>query len=390
VRSLLERSFIRACVTLAVIAAWAASAPRFVAGRDAGAYFVGEAGAEEGLAREVAAYVRSGVSTSAFHTGSARFDGEWTVVTHQMAALGLGQIALRRPELRAAYLPVIELCLERLLAPDTTAFGTEAWGERGLDRADSEGGHAYLGYLNLAFGMLRLLDRETRFAAVHDRVTEALARRLAAAPHALIETYPGEAYPADVAAVIGSIGLYDRATGADHRALLDRAAGTYRDRFVDRGSGLLHQMADAKTGRPLGPPRASGTSIAVYFLSFASPASPAFAALSRDLFAALSDRQRAAFLGFGGVREHAPGHEGGGDIDSGPVVFGVSVSASGFALAGAKIYGDRALFTELYRTAHLFGVPVRRGSGGSRFMSGGPIGNAILLAMMTAAPAEAP
>ena len=87
--------------------------------------------------------------------------------------------------------------------------------------------------------------------------------------------------------------------------------------------------------------------------------------------------------GFGGVREYARGHEGGGDIDSGPVLFGVSVSATGFALAGARASGDRGLFTSLYRTAELFGVPVDRGAG-RRFATGGPLGNALLLAMMTA------
>jgi hypothetical protein len=136
----------------------------------------------------------------------------------------------------------------------------------------------------------------------------------------VIETYPGEAYPADVAAV---------------------------------------------------------AAISVYFLSFADPV------LSRDLFAALAGPQRAGFLGFGGIREYAPGHDGSGDIDSGPVLLGVSVSATGFAIAGARLHGDRDLFTSLYRTADLFGVAVDRGAG-RRFLTGGPLGNAILLAMLTA------
>jgi hypothetical protein len=65
------------------------------------------------------------------------------------------------------------------------------------------------------------------------------------------------------------------------------------------------------------------------------------------------------------------------------VVFGAGVSATGFTLSSAKLHGDKELFTALYRTADLFGVPVHRPSG-TRFMSGGPLGNAILLAMTTA------
>lgn len=381
------RAGLRVLLVITSVAAWASAAPRWIAGRGADALFDGDAEAQGALAREVAAYVASDGAAKALHTGSSRFDGEWTLVTYQMAALGLGQIALAHPELRAAHLPSIEASVARLLEPDATAFGAEAWGERGLDHPESDRGHAYLGYVNLALGMLRLLDPTTRLAPDHDRLTDALARRIAASPTGLIETYPGESYPADVSAVLGSIGLYDRATSSDHRALLDRAALALRARFVDAGSGLFTQAADATTGRPLSEPRASGTAISVYFLSFASPSGGAAAALSSDLFEALRRSQRAAFVGFGGVAEYPPGVGGSGDIDSGPVLLGVSISATGFALAGARMYGDRPLFTELYRTARLFGVPVDRGEG-RRFMSGGALGNAILLAMMTALPPE--
>jgi hypothetical protein len=64
-------------------------------------------------------------------------------------------------------------------------------------------------------------------------------------------------------------------------------------------------------------------------------------------------------------------------------VLGVSVSATGFALASARLTHDRDALAALHRTATLFGVPVARGES-TRFLSGGPLGNAILLAMMTA------
>lgn len=72
--------------------------------------------------------------------------------------------------------------------------------------------------------MLRLVAPDTRHRALHDRLTEALARRLDASPHGVLETYPGECYPADVASVAGSIGLHARATRVDRRVLLDRYA----------------------------------------------------------------------------------------------------------------------------------------------------------------------
>lgn len=375
----LERPWPRLALFAIVTMVCASFVPRVWCGRGVDAIHRGDRSAQEPLARAVAHAIRSGVGVSSFHTGSARFDGEWTLATHQMAALGLMQVALAHPELRAELLPAIETCAERVLDPASTAFGAEAWGERGLDALESTNGHAYLGYANLALGALRVLAPNNRFAAQHDRLTEALARRLDASPHGIVETYPREAYPADIAAVVGSIGLYDRGAGGDHRALLAKYATHMRACCIDGASGLAFQSMNAASGRPAGPPRASGTAIAVYFLSFADRV------LARDLFAALRTSQRAEFLGFGGVREYARGHVGSGDIDSGPVLFGVGVTASAFTLAGARMFGDRDLYEAIYRTANLFGAPVDVG-GRRPFAVAGSIGNAILLAMLTATP----
>jgi hypothetical protein len=368
------RPWLRALVLVAATAASAAIVPRAWCGRDAGAWLDGSPAEVDALARGVTS--SAGDAAGAFHTGSARFDGEWALVTQQMTVLGLGQIALARPDRRAELLPAMEAAARRMLAPEACAFGAEAWGERGLEALGTAGGHAYLGYVALALGMLRKVDPATPLAARHDALVASLARRLAASPHALLETYPGETYPADVAAVAGAIGLHAEVASIDRRALLSRWSATMRERCSDPGTGMLFQQMDAFTGAPAGPPRASGTALAVYFASFADPA------LARDLWRAVG-RQRRSVLGFGGVRERAPGDDGPGDVDSGPVVLGVSVSATGFALAGARMFGDRAAFTELWRTADLFGVPVVRPSR-SRFLTGGPLGNALLLALATA------
>jgi hypothetical protein len=62
---------------------------------------------------------------------------------------------------------------------------------------------------------------------------------------------------------------------------------------------------------------------------------------------------------------------------------GVSVGATGFALGAARAHGDADGYRELYRSTHLAGVPVGAG-GGTKFAAGGALGNALLLAMLTA------
>ncbi|WP_053237126.1 hypothetical protein [Sandaracinus amylolyticus] len=357
---------------LLVIVVLAAIVPRVWLGREPARLFDGDRATQDALAREVIAYAERDVDEGAFHTGSALFDGEWAFGTHQMTLLALGQIVLEHPELRDAYVPAMRRAADRLVDAGTLRFAASRWGEDPIAALDGDHGHAYLGYAALALGMLRAVDPETPHAALHDRIEAALARRLARAPHALIETYPGESYPPDVLAVAGSLGLHQRVTGADHRALLDAWSRTFRARWID-ASGYLVQAGDARTGEARDAPRGSGTAIGAYFASFVDRD------MARTLDEGLARRGHATFLGFGGVREGAEG-----DIDSGPVLLGVGVSATGFALASARIHGDRDRYVELARTAWLFGVPVDREGGGRRFVAGGPLGNALLLAMLTA------
>ncbi|MFO0631061.1 MAG: hypothetical protein U0325_36290 [Polyangiales bacterium] len=355
-------------VRAAVFAAVMVLVPWWWCARGADGLYDGDLGAQRALADGLVAALDRGVSV---HTGSDRFDGEWTLVTSQMAALGLGQVVLAHPSLRPRYQRAIERCVDAMLAPRVRAFGTAAWHEDGLVEFGSPRGHAYLGYLGLALGMLRRIDPGTRHAALHDQLVATFASRVAASRTGLIETYPGERYP-DVAAVIGAIGLHGAATGADHTDVLRAWHDAYVPRYVDPATGLLWQSAD-EAGAPADAPRGSGTAIAAYFLSFADPA------LSASLRRSLAARGRASLLGFGGVREYPSGRAGRGDIDSGPVLLGVSVSATAFGLAAARQSGDRGWFTELSRTASLFGV--QRDDG---WVTGSTFGNAILLAMSTA------
>lgn len=358
-----------------LLTAW--TLPRHVIGRDAHAFLDEDLETERALADSVAEYVSRAPTEEAFHTGSARFDGEWAFGAALMSIVGLAQVVEAHPELRARYVPAMEQAAENLMREETFAFGHAAWGEGPLEGVAHGQGHAYMGYAALALGVLRQVHPETRFAAVHDTLIEGLAHNLEASPNGVLETYPGEAYPCDISSVIAAIGLHARLTHRDRSGLIAREAALFRNRWVDPASGYLVQSIDPQSGAPRDAPRGSGTALGAFFWSFAD------ASLSHELDNALLTQGRTEFAGFGGIREYGQGHVGLGDIDSGPVLFGVSVSATGFALSAARRAHDDEAFTSLFRTAALFGVSLPHGEG-ARFLSGGPLGNAIMLAMLTA------
>ena len=353
-------------------------------GRDADRWFRGDAELQHALAQELIAFEASD-DARAPAVPRDRFTGEWALVTHQMIALGLAQLCLAHPAWRAALAPVATKAAAKSFRVEMRAFGTRAWtGEDAMESLDGDHGHAYLGWSALALGMARLVDPAfpAALAAQHDALIAAYERRLRASPTGLIETYPHEAYPTDVAAVAGAIAVHARAAHVSHDAVLRHWAERVRTRQIDPATGLVVQRMDATTGAPHDAPRASGTALAAYFAGFAD----------RDVAQLLATgalRQLRTRLGFGGIREYPDDLDGKGDVDSGPVIFGISVAATGFALAPARALGDDGAFTALYRTVSLFGMPTTDGDR-RRFAIGGPIGNALLLALLTSGPEVAP
>jgi hypothetical protein len=366
----------RAALALACWIAALAAVPRWVSGCAAGSLFDGDLAAQDALARGVSAAIQRHRGGTFYTTGNARFDGQASLAIYQMTILGLGQIVLEHPEKRDEYLPVMRAAADALVDPATLRYAARVYGQHAAVRMDPGAGHAYAGYINIALGMLRLVDPESPHRRLHDRLTEALRGKLFRAPNGLIETYPGETWPPDVAVVAGSIGLHAKATGADVKEAMDAWAERFA-RCAVHASGYLVQRVRSGTCTPLDAPRGSGTALASYVLGFAHPG------LSRRLHGALVRSGRIAWLGFGGVREYAEGFQGAGDVNAGPIVLGASVGATGFGLGAARMNGDRELYRELYRSAHLFGVPVESGDA-TGFVLGGALGNALLLAMLTA------
>lgn len=336
----------------ALLAGW--WCPSLWAGRYASAWFDNDPSVVEPLADGLYASIESPLNADAYGTGSARFDSEWHFGTYAMAALAFAQLG---------QLDRAEVALEHMLDPSSHAFDTEAFGVHVED--DPQGDHAaLLGYGNLALSVYRDAGGP-RFHDVNDRWTA----RLDAAfqQRDLLYTYPGERYPVDNAAGLASVLVHARATGEPCPAWVEGWMQRFEDQWVV--DGLLVQNA-------LEPDlvRGSGTTLAAYF--FAHAELPLSETLSEGAMEQLYDTT----WRFGALREYPVGVEGNGDIDSGPLILDYSISASGFGLSNARMRGDRSRFRGLFSTVWVFGAPTLDRT---QFISGGPLGNAILLAMMT-------
>lgn len=190
-----------------------------------------------------------------------------------------------------------------------------------------------------------------------------------AADQPFLEAYPGQVWPADTVVAIAAVADVDLAFTVP-------GARVAVQRWVDRArppgtEGLLaHHVA--LDGTPLDGPRGSSGALALTFLaridrSWATEAWRAFRA-----------RFVTGVAGAVGVREFEKGSGRSGDVDSGPLLAGVSLSASAVGVAAARANGDARLADDLLRQAEIVGLPVDL-LGKRRYALGVvPVGDAFL------------
>jgi len=198
---------------------------------------------------------------------------------------------------------------------------------------------------------------------------------MAKRPNMLLETYPNEFYPVDNSSCAASIAVYSKAFGKYHETV-EKWRKNFA-MFIDKKTNMLTQAVDEDMAS-VSEPRGSGSSLAAYFLIYLDTD------LSRRLYEGCRNELLDKPLGFGLMNEypkefrHLPG-----DIDSGPLIWGYSISTTGFILATAKAYNDEQLFEAIFATAWIAGAP-EFDENKLHWKTGGPLGDAILFAMLTA------
>ena len=203
----------------------------------------------------------------------------------------------------------------------------------------------HLSHLNLIYGAVDQLGA-CADEPEHARISVELARRSLADPlrHAASYEGVGLRWPADQTVTLASLARYDAAHG---RGLLQRPLEEWR--------GVMAKHLDTKTGLPKseltgkGPgakyPRGCAQSFITRYLKEADPA------LAATWWASYREHFLVRIGAVVGFREWPRGVERKGDVDSGPILFGIGTAASAFGIAAAKAQGDVALAAQFEASA---------------------------------------
>jgi hypothetical protein len=264
---------------------------------------------------------------------------------------------------------------------DTSALAAVRRAEQGLDSPAGTGRFAgqsrpvngvfWAGWsLLLAVERARLSGTATDAQDVRARAQPLLAA-LTADPDGFLESYPGRVWPVDNVVAVAALARANTLVRIPGAAATVAAWPARTARVRSAGTRLLpHELNP--DGTVAEGPRGSSQAL---LLAFEPDIDPALAAADYRSFVDTFVVRR---VGLVGVREFPPGTDNRGDEDSGPLLFGVSATASAVALAAALRQQDRPLVRALNAEAELLGVPVVRD--GARRYGGGllPVGDAFL------------
>ena len=201
-------------------------------------------------------------------------------------------------------------------------------------------------------------------------LTQQIANRLDESPTPFLQAYPGGAWPCDTAVAVAALAEHDRVLEGRYATTVRGWLGDVEDR-LDR-SGLLAHRVDPQNAETLQGARATSSTLIARFMGAVDP----------EAGVLYYRATRAAFLttrfGLTGIAEYPNGEEGEGDVDSGPLILGVSASASVVMAGAAASYADEPTADALFGTMELAGLPIDVGAGKRYGFGLLPVGDAFV------------
>jgi hypothetical protein len=208
----------------------------------------------------------------------------------------------------------------------------------------------YLGEYALALGAYGLIQHDPRFAELQGHLADLLYVALAAAPERPLRSYPAYFWPFDTLPVLLALQLDDLRTGRDRsRPLIARHLAWVRSQATHPRYQLPWSRLTEQTYRGQELPRGSDVAFRLCLLPHLEPA---YARSLYDHFTHHYWLEQGTLAGFA---EWPAGQQRFQDVDSGPIVMGVGVAATGLGIGVALAQEDTARRDRLLTQLAAFG-----------------------------------
>jgi len=241
-------------------------------------------------------------------------------------------------------------------------------------------GAFWLGQRNLVLAKyLQLKPRDEHLTSLTEEFHENAHQYHSAimeAPFHQIESYDYSCWPADAPMGLASLKIHDDMFATTY----SEAINVWTDFHRAHGwkeTALPPGKLEYRTGRHLEPARGCANSL---IISVMAEVDPDYAA---ELYRDYQQHFQIARCGFAMFREYPADQTYQADVDSGPIIMGAGVTATGIGLAAARAVGDKEMEREIRDLSDMFGFPSKgtnpAGQPTIRYLGGLlPMGDAFL------------
>lgn len=214
----------------------------------------------------------------------------------------------------------------------------------------------YAGWRNYLLAGILLLQEDPGFDPTEREQFEIQSEQIAAAltqsQTPFLQAYPGAAWPVDMFPAMVSLKAYSRLIDKRYDPLIETWLNNIKG-YLDPTTGLIPHRVDPKSGATHLGSRATSQTLILRFLYELDPD------FGQEQYLLFREQYGLYTYGIPGVLEYPAGVAGRGDVDSGPLVAGASLSATTVMIGTARIYGDTNWGNSIWHAGEMLGLPIR-------------------------------
>lgn len=279
-----------------------------------------------------------------------QYQGKWAIYACSMTACALCNLIRLYPELKDSYLEKVVHLIDQTNTPVMRFYDTMWWKEDAMETLDGKNNHmTYLSILAWMIGNYRLAGGDGRYNDLHKKLCDTLNRRMLASNDLNLPSFPnGIIFLPDMMFAGLALKDYDAICGETYQATIAKWLYNLGTRHIEPKTGLLASTIF----RNLKKVRTSG--------AYSGLNTTGLALLDKrfgeDQLQKLKDNLIISFDKYAAVGEYLNrSTKLTFDIDAGPIVYGISLSGTAFAIGAATYLGDWELRQRLLNTASLAG-----------------------------------
>ena len=236
------------------------------------------------------------------------------------------------------------------------------------------------GEIAMMLGARRLIREKDEYRAPLAERVEAMLDYMRRSPVLSGESYPDECWMFCNTTALAAIRIADLQDGTDHSDFIDSWLTVARKELVDERTGLL-VSSYYLDGTHRDGPEGSSIWMAAHNLRILDDD------FARDQYERAKRELGKGMLGFGWASEWPDSWRGPQDVDSGPEIpiLRVSAGSSGLAVLGAAAFDDDDYLRSLLTTLNFAAFPIQR-DGTLRFGASNQVGDAVLVYALSFGP----